>query len=118
MKKIYKLNFYGETYNIGLAKGKYLSNGKFAVLMFITTPNGKIKENFGDLTVNIDDSDIMANDSDTQFIDTNNLGNEITKWLEKENIAKPTRLIGYSGFCSYPLYKFTKEALEGMETLE
>lgn len=116
--KIYTLNYYGTNYNIGLIKGNYVNNNKLAVLMYITTKKGKVKEDFGDLTVNIDDSNIMANENDTQFIDTNNLGKEIFHWLINNNIAKPTGLIGFSGYCAYPLFQFTQEALDGMDTLE
>lgn len=114
MNKTYTLNFYGKKYPVCLAKCNYVNNGKLAILMFVTTPKGKIKEEFGNLTVNIDDSNIFANDVDTQFIDTNNLGNEIIHWLVENNIAKPTGMIGFSGFCSYPLFKFNKEVLDEM----
>ena len=116
--KVYTLNFYGKNYNIGLAKGNYMNNGTLAVLMFITTPKGKIKEDFGDLTTNIGESWLIANETDKQFVDTNNLGKEITKWLVKNKIAKPTGEYGHSGYCSYPLFQFTQEALNGMDTLE
>lgn len=113
MAKVYKLKFYGTTYNIVLEKANYVNNGTLAVLMYVCTPKGKIKEDFGDLTRNIDDSDVWA-DKESQFVDTNNLGNEIVKWLEENHIAENTGIIGFSGFCSYPLMKFTQDALDGM----
>lgn len=116
--KTYPLNFYGKNYNICLAKGNYQNNGTMAVLMYATTPKGKIKEEFGTLTVNIQDSNFFANDTDSQFIDTNNLGKDIVKWLEKNKIAESTGIIGFSGFCSYPLFQFTKQALENMQAIE
>ena len=112
--KVYKLNFYGETYNIVLAKDTYANNGTLAVFMYCSTPKGKIKEPFGDLTTNIFDSDLFANDTDSQFVDTNNMGKAIIDWLVENNIATRTNIIGGSGWCEYPLVKFTKEALEGM----
>lgn len=117
MAKVYKLKFYGTSYNIVLGKANYVDNGTVAVLMYTCTPKGKIKEDFGDLTRNIGDSFVWA-DKESQFVDTNNLGNEIVKWLEENHIAENTGIIGYSGFCSYPLMKFTKDALDGMIELE
>lgn len=118
MAKVYKLKFYGKTYNVALGKAHYVNNGKVAVLMYTCTPKGKIKEDFGDLTVNIADSDIMANEKDEQFIDTNNLGHDIVKWLVDNKIAIETGIYGFSGFCMYPLMTFSKEALDGMVDLE
>ena len=116
--KVYKLEFYGTNYNIVLGKANYVNNGTLAVLMFVSTPKGKIKEDFGDLTQNIDDSDIFANDKNSQFIDTNNLPSDIIKWLNDNGIAKDTGIRGFSGYCTYPLVEFTQEALNGMVELE
>lgn len=117
-QKVYKLKFYDTNYNIVLGKANYVNNGTLAVLMFVSTPKGKIKEDFGDLTQNIGDSDIYANAKDTQFIDTNNLPREIVKWLVDNDIAEETHIYGQSGYCTYPLVKFTKQALDGMVELE
>ena len=115
--KVYELEFYGTKYNVVLAKGSYIVNDTLAVLMYISTPKGKIKEDFGDLTQNIGESTLLADDT-RQFIDTNNLGNDIVKWLVKNKIAKKTDIVGFSGYCQYPMVEFTKEALDGMLVLE
>lgn len=116
--KVYDLEWYGEKYHIVLGKGNYVSNGTFAVLMYVSTPKGKIKEDFGDLTKNIGNSDIYANKTNTQFVDTNNLGESIIRWLVDNNIAKEKHVYGSSGFCTYPLVEFTQEAINGMLKLE
>ena len=117
--KVYKLKFYGTNYNIVLGKANYVNNGTLAVLMFVSTPKGKIKEDFGDLTQNIDDSDIFANAKDSQFIDTNNLPSDIIKWLEDNDIAyEENGIYGHSGYCVYPLVKFTQQALDWMIELK
>ena len=115
--KVYELEFCGTKYNIVLAKSSYFLNNTIAVLMYISTPKGKVKENFDNLTVNIGESSLLANDT-KQFIDTNNLGNDIVKWLVKNKIAKKTDIVGFSGYCRYPMVEFTKEALDGMLELE
>ena len=111
--KVYDLEFYGTKYHIVLGKANYVNNGTLAVLMYVSTPKGKVKEDFGDLTRNISDSEIYA-DKKSQFVDTNNLGNEIVAWLEENNIAKRNGILGFSGFCTYPLMEFTQEALDNM----
>lgn len=116
--KVYELEFYGTKYNVVLGRANYVSNGTLAVLMFISTPKGKIKEDFGDLTQNIGDSDIYANDKNMQFIDTNNLPSDIVNWLVNSGIAEETGINGFSGYCTYPLVKFTQQALDGMVVLE
>lgn len=115
--KIYELEFYGKKYHIALQKGAYQSNGTLAVQMLEVTPKGKVKDYFGMLTVNIHDSDVMANDS-MAFIDTNNNGIEIIQWLTKNNIATHTQLMGYSGFCAYPLFMFNESVLNEMEEIK
>lgn len=115
--KIYELNFYGHKYHIVMQKGTYHSNGTLAIEMLSTTPKGKFKDYFGTLTVNIADSDMVASDK-YAFIDTNNNGEEIAQWLIDNKIAYPTGIIGYSGFCSYPLFKFDESVLDEMEEIK
>lgn len=113
--KIYELKTSYGQYHIALRKGTYANNGTLYVEMVETTPKGKIKDYFDTLTTNLMFS--FANEN-KQYIDTNNLGNNILKWLKDNGIAKPTGEYGYSGYCTYPLYKFTKEALAEMEQIQ
>jgi len=115
-EKVYVFSAYGEDHNIILGKCNYTSNGSFAVLMIEVFDDGH-EEDFGMLTVNIDDSDYYANKIDKQFIDTNNLTWLITEWLAKNNIATFTGHYGHSGFCDYPLFIFTDEAVSSMRRL-
>lgn len=113
--KIYELKTSYGHYHIALRKSTYANNGTLYVEMVETTPKGKIKDYFDNLTVNLPIS--YANDKE-QYIDTNNLGDKILSWLKDNGIAKPTGRYGYSGFCTYPLYKFTEEALAEMEQIQ
>lgn len=115
--KVYEIEFYGKKYHVVLEKGKYSNNGTLAIEMICTTPKGKYKEPFGMLTVNLDDSDVMANDT-MAFIDTNNLGIEIIQWLTKNGIATHTQMMGFSGFCAYPLFKFNQSVLDEMKSMQ
>ena len=62
-----------------------------------------------DLTVNIGDTRFYS--ENCGFVDTNNFPDGIAL-IEQLGIGKPTGIIGYSGFCSYPLYEFNLEAIE------
>ena len=116
--KIYELNFYGKKYHIVMQKGTYHSNGTLAIEMIEVSPKGRrIRDYFGMLTVNIADSDVMANDK-RAFIDTNNNGEEIAQWLIDNKIAYPTGFIGFSGFCTYPLFEFDKSVLDEMKEIQ
>lgn len=112
MEKTYKLNMYGKTYNIALRKTTYRNNDTLAIIMMCIGKKG-YEEDFGTLTVNIDDSDLLA-DETSAFVDTNNLGSEIVDWLVKNKIANTTPFIGRSGFCSYPLVMFDDKVVENM----
>lgn len=116
-EKIYDLNLFGnETFKIILGKSSYRNNGTLAVTMIQVCDDGT-EEDFGVLTVNLECNLGLANKTDMQFIDTNNLTNKIMSWLEKNNIAKPTGLMWPSGYCMYPSVVFTKDALAGMRRL-
>lgn len=116
-EKIYDLNLFGdETFKIILGKTSYRNNGTLAVTMIDVLPDGT-EEDFGVLTVNLECNLGLANKTDTQFIDTNNLTDKIIKWLVDNNIAKPTGLMWPSGYFMYPSVVFTKEALVGMRRL-
>lgn len=115
--KIYELEMYGEKHQIALRKGSYCANKTLAVEMVLVDSNGEITEPWGMLTVNIDSSNVLANET-RAFVDTNNNGEEIIGWLEKNNIATPKGLYGQSGWCSYPLVEFNSQALAEMAEID
>ena len=110
--KIYELEFYGKKYHIILEKNTYANNGRLAISMLECTPKGKVKDYFDTLTVNLNGYCVGK---DEQFIDTNNLPSGIIEWLEENSIGNEVNgIYGHSGYCTYPLLKFTKDALDGM----
>ena len=115
-KKYTFTSSWGKKYTIIFVKGQYSSNNTLAIQMICVDSKG-MEEPFATLTVNIEDSDVYATKADRAFIDTNNLGSGVTEWLEKNGIAKDTGIIGFSGYCTYPMYKFTEEALASMRTM-
>lgn len=115
--KVYELEMYGEKHQIALRKGSYYANKTLAVEMVLVDNEGEITEPWGMLTVNIDSSNVLASET-RAFIDTNNNGEEIIGWLEKNNIATPKSLYGQSGWCSYPLVEFNSQALAEMTEID
>ena len=59
-------------------------------------------EPFSNLTVNIN---AQNSGPDCAFVDTNNFGSA-EKLIREYKLGKPTGKIGYSGYCSYPEYRF------------
>ena len=62
------------------------------------------------VTVNLVDEDLT--NENCAFIDTNNNGDEIVRWLNTNSLGKFTGAIGISGYCMYPEFEFSKEVLE------
>lgn len=102
--KTYEIKAYGKTYNVHPTVNKYQSNGTLAISLI--TDSG---EPFANLTVNIMDTMIWGNDT-TAFVDVNNC-----EWAEnfiaKNELGEYMGIIGRSGFCTYPLYKFDIEKI-------
>ena len=115
-EKTYTLNLYGRDHKIALRKSHYANNNTIAIFMVEINENG-YEEPWSNLTVNISDSDILANESLYAFIDTNHNGEEITKWLVKNKIATNAGVLGFSGFCSYPLFRFEPKVISEMKSL-
>ncbi|MCI8988435.1 MAG: DUF4313 domain-containing protein [Clostridia bacterium] len=100
--KIYKIKCCNEIYEIKLVARTYANNGRLAVQTF-TVLDG---EPFATITVNIN-YPISGDKAVTAFVDTNNYGFlKIEKFLQDNQIAKPTGRFGESGYCAYPEYIF------------
>lgn len=103
--KYYEVKSYGKAYNVRIEASKYANNKTLAIALI--TEEG---EPFCNLTVNIMDSMIWADDT-CAFVDTNNC-----PWAEEFIIAnelgEPMCVMGASGFCRYPLYRFNIEEIE------
>lgn len=97
------INLYGEEESVMVVTGHYNNNNSLAVML--ETDDG---EPFATLTVNL--SDGIA-EGEYQYVDTNNC-----PWAEdfiKENgLGTPMGIMGYSGYCQYPLYRFNLEAFK------
>lgn len=99
---------YGTTRPIQLQVAAYL-NGNLAIEM-ITWEDG-CPEPWNTLTVNMYD----PREKDCAFIDTNNNGKEILRWITRHKLAVPTGNVRKSGFCTYPEYRFRENRLRGVD---
>ena len=93
-----KLKARGEEYDVNIIRANY-GNGNLAIA--IELEDG---EPFATLTVNID---ILM--PDYAFVDTNNCP-WAEEFIKENNLGEFTGTVRKSGYCSYPLYKFYKEA--------
>ena len=114
MGKIYKLKKYDETYKIQIRKSEYTNNGTLALIMLYYDIEDKEWWIWSDLTVNIEASDFMAS-STKAFIDTNDNGQEIISWLEKNGLGHATGQTARNNYCEYPLFEFKQEVLDEIE---
>lgn len=70
------------------------------------------REPFAMLTINFGEYIGVHN---AAYIDTNNLGNNITDWLEEIGAGHKTQLTKQSGFCEYPFFIFNDDFLTKIE---
>ena len=103
--KYYELKAFGETYNVRIERNAYVSGDTLALSLI--TDKG---EPFCDLTVNLMDS-IVWGDDKTAFVDTNNCP-WAESFIQDNGLGYPMGIIGRSGYCSYPLYRFDLEKME------
>ena len=104
MATYYKLNAYGETYNVRPVRSHYIDNNSIAVMLIEDTG-----EEFAVITVNIADTDFLGDETHA-FIDTNNCPWAID-FLTDNNIATAEGYYGISGYCTYPLFTFNLDLI-------
>ena len=68
-------------------------------------------EPWGTLTVNLDG----RRDKDCAFVDVNNLGPHVLKWIQENALGYPTGNVQLSGFVQYPEYHFNEERLQAYD---
>ena len=101
---------FGETYTVDIHAKRY-RNDSLAVTMDYENTDEGCWFPYTTVTVNIEPESNMFVGTTKAFVDTNNLGDGIVGWLEENGIAKPTGETAQSGFCTYPVVEFDREAL-------
>jgi len=94
-------------YEVKFKKNRYADNDNLYVGLDYFDDEFESYAPFGNITVNTDTKlkDMYA------AIDTNNMGNEILKFIEDLGLAVDTGAVVHSGFCTYPVYKFSEMKL-------
>ena len=87
-------------YDLCIEVSSYMYGGGLAMEIYDRS-EGDL-EPFSNLTVNIN---AQNSGPDCAFVDTNNFGSA-EKLIRDYKLGKPTGKIGYSGYCSYPEYRF------------
>lgn len=98
--KYYEINSYGKTYNVRIERKAYAYNNTLALSLIAESG-----EPFCNLTVNLTESTIWGDDK-TAFVDTNNCP-WAEQFIEENGLGYPMGYVARSGFCTYPLYRFT-----------
>lgn len=113
MENIRTFNFkdqWDETFKIAFYRSKYESNGRVYVgcMCQQDEENPDFWETYCDITANLPDS---IPDESYAFLDANNGDKLVFKFMEEQGWMTQTGLICSSGFCNYPLVKFSDEFL-------
>lgn len=99
----------GSRMDAAFVRDAYANNHRLYVGLYTYDKDDAFWEPWSDVTVNLSDESIS--DENCAFIDVNN-NPTITSFLEQNGIAVPTYRFGYSGFCSYPEYRFDIDKLD------
>lgn len=99
------LNKYGSNHPMTFELASYMENGNLYVGL-LTHEEG-YPEPWQNLTVNLS----VKCKENCAFIDTNNNGDEILLWLEKNGLGHMTGNMMPSGWCLYPEFEFDMETL-------
>ena len=99
------LNKYGTENPMSFELATYAENGNLFVGLI--THEAGYPEPWSDLTVNLS----IKCKPNCAYIDTNNNGNDIVDWLERNKLGKATDNLMASGWCLYPEFEFDMDEL-------
>ncbi len=107
-KKSYEYkSAYGDVYTVEPKLAMYVDNDNLYVGLDFYDEEYNCWDSFCDVTVNINKQPYLCS-----AIDTNNNGNAIVDFLEKNGIAEYTGMVNFSGYCAYPVFYFNEEKLK------
>lgn len=106
MARKLKMNAWGYVHKITLDLGNYATNDNLYI--GLVCRDDEFPEPWSDLTVNFD----IKCEPNKAFVDTNNNGNDIEKWIIMNKLGVPTGRVYRSGFCIYPEYEFDMDEVQ------
>lgn len=98
------------TYDIKVRTSSYKHGGGLAVLLDYKAFD--LWMPFGVLTVNLED---FPTENNNAFVDTNNFGEDIVRWVVENGLGELTGRLGYSGYCCYPEVAFNIDKIKETE---
>lgn len=106
-----EFNSYGKKHKAMFEKTLYVNGNNLYVGVVTWDEEEEYWEPWCDLTVNLPGCVLAKNEA---YLDTNNCNPEIIRCLFDKGYVIDTGKVGHSGFCTYPLVRFTEEFLNGM----
>lgn len=100
---------WGKEYNIIFKKDRYANNKRLCVSCWCEDEEYGGWEPYCNVTVNLSDKMPEGNYG---FIDSNNADPVIIGLMYSKGWIEETERVGFSGYCVYPLVKFTDEFME------
>lgn len=101
-----KLNAWHSEHEITIDIDNYANNGNLYIGLVCW--DEEFPEPWSDLTVNFD----IKCEPNKAFVDTNNNGSDIERWIVMNKLGMPTGRVCTSGFCTYPEYEFNIDELK------
>ena len=105
MERLVVHSFYSIPTEVTIELGKYGTNNSLAISLWCD------EGPFARLTVNLPGAKPPI---PYAYVDTNNCPWAV-EFIKKYKLGEDTDMLGHSGYCSYPLYKFDLERLQQIE---
>lgn len=110
MEKLIYTSSFGTEYEVKFELDNYSNNGRLYVGLVCFDPEFEDWEPYGHITTNIDFP--ITHKETCGFVDINNMGEDIVKWLIDNQFARLSGNIGVSGFCEYPEMVFNIDKIK------
>lgn len=115
MKLIKFTNRWGNEYTVTFYKSNYANNNRLYIGCMCEDKEYGGYEPYCDVTVNLEQS---IPDGNFGFLDTNNGDPNLFDIMYKEGWIDDTGNVGFSGYCVYPVVRFSDEFLKMIESEE
>ena len=112
-KETMKYEAWGKKYELSFRKGQYRNNNSLAIQIMSTEEGEEYSEPFCMLTVNL----AFEVEEGCAYIDTNNCPRDLIQMLIDAEIMWYTDKDYMSGFCIYPMFRFSDEWLNSIESM-
>ena len=100
---------WGEEYDIIFEKSSYANNGRLFVRCLCEDKEYGGYEPYCNITINISGCLPIGNHA---FLDINNGDPNLFRLMFEKGYMEKTEFVGFSGYCIYPVIKFSDEFIE------